>query len=77
MRAIWKGYLKCSRVTIPIKMFTAVTKRPLQFHRYHKASGSRIHKENVWAVCGQTRGPEEIETPWGHFVAPALKRLIE
>jgi DNA end-binding protein Ku len=46
MRAIWKGYLKCSLVTIPIKMFTATTKRPLQFHLYHKTCGSRIQTRN-------------------------------
>lgn len=60
MRAIWKGYLKCSLVTIPIKMFTATTKRPLQFHLYHKTCGSRIQQENVCPVCGQTLGPEDI-----------------
>lgn len=46
MRAIWKGYLKCSLVTIPVKMFTATTKRSLQFHLYHKTCGSRIQDEN-------------------------------
>jgi DNA end-binding protein Ku len=60
MRAIWKGYLKCSLVTIPIKMFTAVTKRPLQFHLYHKECGSRISQENVCPVCGKTLSAEEI-----------------
>jgi DNA end-binding protein Ku len=60
MRAIWKGYLKCSLVTIPIKMFTATVKRPLQFHLYHKECGSRIHQANLCPVCGQTLGPEEI-----------------
>ena len=47
MRAIWKGCLRCSLATIPIKMFIAITKRPLQFHLYHKACGSYITKENV------------------------------
>jgi DNA end-binding protein Ku len=60
MRAIWKGYLKCSLVTIPIKMFTATTKRPLQFHLYHQACGSRIKQENVCPVCGKTLDPEDI-----------------
>jgi DNA end-binding protein Ku len=60
MRAIWKGYLKCSLVTIPIKMFTAVTKRPLQFHLYHKTCGSRIRQQNLCPVCGRTLGPEDI-----------------
>jgi hypothetical protein len=26
MKAVWKGYLKCSLATIPIKMFNAVAK---------------------------------------------------
>jgi DNA end-binding protein Ku len=60
MRAIWRGYLKCSLVTIPIKMFTATTKRSLQFHLYHKTCGSRIQQENLCPVCGQTLGPEDI-----------------
>jgi DNA end-binding protein Ku len=70
MRTIWKGYLKCSLVTIPIKMCAVTTKRPLQFHLYHKACGNRINQENVCTVCGQT-------FPRAHFWAPALKRRIE
>jgi non-homologous end joining protein Ku len=30
MRPIWEGYLKCSLVTIPIKMFAATIKRRLE-----------------------------------------------
>ena len=60
MRAIWKGYLKCSLVTIPIKMFTATTKRSLQFHLYHKACGSRIKQQNICPVCDQVLEPEDI-----------------
>lgn len=56
MRAIWKGYLKSSLVTIPIKMFTAIAKRPLQFRLCHKTCGSRILQENVCPVCGMTLG---------------------
>ncbi len=58
MKAIWKGYLKCSLATIPLKMFTATTKRPLQFHPCHKACGSRINQENVCSFCGQTLVPK-------------------
>jgi non-homologous end joining protein Ku len=43
MRAIWKGFFSCSLVTIPVKMFITVTIRPLQFHLYRKACGSRIN----------------------------------
>jgi DNA end-binding protein Ku len=60
MRPIWKGYLKCSLVTSPIKMFAATLKRPLQFHLYHKVFGSRIHQENVCPVCAKALNPDEI-----------------
>lgn len=29
MKAVWKGYLTCSLVTIPIKMFNTVAKSSL------------------------------------------------
>jgi non-homologous end joining protein Ku len=62
MNAIWRGYLTRNRVTIPIKMFTAITKQPLQFHLYHKTCGSPMFQE---------------ESPGGQFRAPAFIRLIE
>jgi DNA end-binding protein Ku len=60
MRAIWKGYLKCSLVTIPVRLYPATTKRPLQFHLYHDKCGSQIRQENVCPVCHQTLSNEEI-----------------
>jgi DNA end-binding protein Ku len=60
MKAIWKGYLNCSLVTIPIKMFTATTRRTPQFHLYHAECGSRISQQNVCPVCGRPLSPEEI-----------------
>jgi DNA end-binding protein Ku len=60
MRAIWKGYLKCSLVTIPVKMFTAAVKRGLQFHLYHAKCGSQIRQENVCPACGRTLESDEI-----------------
>ena len=45
MQAVWKGYLQCSLVTIPLRMFNAVAKSSLQFHLYHQEGGSRIHRE--------------------------------
>jgi hypothetical protein len=37
MKAIWKGYLKCSLVTIPVRLYSVTTKHPRhprQFHFY-------------------------------------------
>jgi DNA end-binding protein Ku len=60
MKAIWKGYLKCSLVTIPVKLYTATTKRGLQFHLYHEKCGSQIRQENICPVCRQTLTNDEI-----------------
>ena len=60
MKAIWKGYLKCSLVTIPVRLYSATTKRPLQFHLYHAKCGSQIRQENVCPVCRRTLTNDEI-----------------
>jgi DNA end-binding protein Ku len=60
MRAIWKGYLKCSLVTIPVKMYHAISRTIPQFHFYHEACGSRIRQENVCPVCHRALEDEEI-----------------
>ncbi|MBM4273699.1 MAG: Ku protein [Deltaproteobacteria bacterium] len=60
MKAIWKGYLKCSLVTIPIKMYKAIARKALQFNLLHKDCGARIRQEMVCPACGKTLGQEDV-----------------
>jgi DNA end-binding protein Ku len=60
MKAIWKGYLKCSLVTVPVKMFNAVRARPLQFHLYHRDCGSKIRQEMICPVHGRRLASDEV-----------------
>jgi DNA end-binding protein Ku len=60
MKAIWKGYLKCSLVTIPIKMYNAVSRRAIQFHLLHKDCGAKIKQEMVCPRHHRTLAPEEV-----------------
>jgi DNA end-binding protein Ku len=60
MKAIWKGYLKCSLVTIPIKMYNAISPSALQFHLYHRDCGSRIRQEMVCPVHQRPLAPDEV-----------------
>jgi non-homologous end joining protein Ku len=64
MRAIWKGYLKLSLVTMPVKRYPATSKKPLKFHLYSDQGGSRRG-----AVSYQE------QTPRVHFRA-AFIRLV-
>jgi DNA end-binding protein Ku len=60
MKAIWKGYLKCSLVTIPIKMYNAIAKSSLQFHLYHQECGSPIRQEMVCPVHQRRLANDEV-----------------
>jgi DNA end-binding protein Ku len=60
MKAIWKGYLKCSLVTIPIKMFNAIARSSLQFHLYHQECGSPIRQEMICPVHQRRVTNEEV-----------------
>lgn len=60
MKAVWKGYLKCSLVTIPIKMYNAIAKSSLQFHLYHQECGSPIRQEQVCPVHQRRLANDEV-----------------
>jgi len=61
MRTVWKGYLKISLVTIPIRMYKATTtSRPIQFNVLHEPCKSRIKQEVYCPVCDKTVGRDEL-----------------
>ncbi len=60
MKAIWKGYLKCSLVTIPVALHHAIKARSIQFHLLHKECHTRIKQENVCSLHNKNLGPDEI-----------------
>jgi DNA end-binding protein Ku len=60
MKPIWKGYLKVSLVTIPVKMYHAVSRKAIQFHLLHKDCGARIKQEMVCPRHHRTLAPEEV-----------------
>jgi len=65
MRAVWKGYLKYSLVTVLVKSYPATSKKPLKFHLYPDHCGSR-----------RGAGSYQEQTPRGHFRAPVFVRLV-
>jgi DNA end-binding protein Ku len=53
-RAYWKGYLRLSLVTAPVRLYSAVTESGrIAFHKIHKPTGERIHHENVVEGVGE------------------------
>ena len=60
MRAIWKGYIKFSLVSIPIKMYTATSRRTISFELLHKDCGTKIKQERLCPRCDQFLSNEEL-----------------
>jgi len=61
MKTIWKGYLKVSLVSIPIKMYNATTRgKSIRFHMLHDKCNSRIRQEKVCPQCERPVDNDEI-----------------
>jgi len=46
--AYWKGHIRLSLVTFPVRLYPAVTESDkIRLHKYEKATGQRIHYQNV------------------------------
>lgn len=61
MRAIWKGYLKVSLVTIPIKLYNAINKRKsIQFNLLHNECKTRIKQKTFCPNCNRELSDDEI-----------------
>ena len=61
MRSIWKGFLRFSLVTIPIRIYNAVnTDESIRFNQLHKEDHGAIGYEKKCKKCGKTLTSEEI-----------------
>lgn len=60
MRAIWKGYIKFSLVSIPVKMYTATKQRLISFDLLHKDCGTKIKQERLCPRCNKVLSSEEL-----------------
>ncbi|RLA85913.1 MAG: Ku protein [Deltaproteobacteria bacterium] len=60
MRAIWKGYLRCALVTVPVKLYSAVRDHSIQFSLLHKECGTKIKQQKVCPTCGRAVSNEEL-----------------
>ncbi len=61
MRAIWKGYVRFSLVTIPVRVYNAVdTEQRISFNQLHKQDNGQIGYEKKCKKCGKTVAMEDI-----------------
>ena len=53
MRTMWKGYLRCSMVTIPIRLYNAVdSSTKIRFNQLHEKDHGRVGYDKSCKSCG-------------------------
>jgi DNA end-binding protein Ku len=61
MRSIWKGYIRFSLVTIPIRIYNAVnTEETIRFNQLHKEDNGAVGYEKKCKKCGKALTTDEI-----------------
>src|SRR3954451_15090285 len=52
-RSMWSGAISFGLVNVPIKLYSAVSKKTVRFHQLNGETGSRIQQKRVDAVTGE------------------------
>src|ERR1700745_3222095 len=61
MRSIWKGHIRFSLVTIPIRIYNAVdTEETIRFNQLHKEDNGLVGYEKKCKKCSKSLTAEEI-----------------
>lgn len=59
-RALWTGALRFGLVHVPVRLYGAVTPRPVPLHLLHDEDGARIQLQRVCSADGQRVSPEHV-----------------
>src|SRR5262245_1399015 len=61
MRSIWKGHIRFSLVTIPVRIYNAIdTAQSIAFNQLHRDCNGRIGYDKRCKKCSQTVSGDEI-----------------
>lgn len=71
-RAIWNGSISFGLVSIPVKLYSAVSRKTVRFNQIDSATGARVRQKRVSAADGEDVPYERIvkgyELPSGDYV---------
>lgn len=78
-RPIWSGSVSFGLVNIPVKLFSAVSRKNVRFNQIEAATGGRVKQKRVSAVTGDEVAYEDIvkgyELPNGEYVTITPEEL--
>ena len=67
-RSIWTGAISFGLVNVPVKLYSAVSKKTVRFHQLHETDGVRIQQKRVCPADGEEVAWEEIVK--GYEISP-------
>jgi DNA end-binding protein Ku len=73
-RAIWSGSISFGLVNIPVKLYTAVSRKNVQFHQIDSKSGSRVRMQRVAADGAEVKYEDIVK---GYELSPDRYVLVE
>ena len=80
-RVIWKGSISFGLVTIPVQLFSAVSRKNVRFNQLDAQTGARVRYKRVSGADGTELPPERIvkgyELPSGDYVTVTDRELDE
>lgn len=53
MKALWKGAITFGLISIPVRLYSAVSEKGLKFHLLHEEDGGRIKYKRECSKCGK------------------------
>ena len=67
-RSIWRGAISFGLVNVPVKLYSAVSKKTVRFNQLHDSDGARIQQKRVCSQDGQEIPFENIVK--GYEISP-------
>jgi DNA end-binding protein Ku len=74
-RSIWTGAISFGLVSVPVKLYSAVSPKSVRFHQLHASDGVRIQQKRVCPADGEEVAYEDLVK--GYEVAPDRYVVIE
>jgi DNA end-binding protein Ku len=74
-RSIWSGAISFGLVNVPVKLFSAVSRKSVRFHQLHDKDGVRIQQKRVCPKDGEEVPYENIVK--GYEISPDRYVVIE
>ena len=60
VKALWKGAITFGLISIPVRLYSAVSEKGLKFHLLHEEDGGRIRYQRTCSKCGKEVTWDEI-----------------